>query len=121
MDAGTEILIDLPDAWERGLDYAAAVAARYFPLPVTLNGRDLAREDFLAGACSIEIVDGCQIGVFLNRHFHSGEPGINFHGVALAAALPDLQEQRGGAFWGVRVDIVDAPDLSWCCPPARKW
>ena len=119
MDEGTEILIDLPGAWERGLDYAASAAVRYFPLPVMLNGRDLAREDFLAGAFSIETVDGCRIGVFLNRHFHSGEPTINFHGVALAPALPHLHEERGGALWGVRVDIVNAPDLQLVLP-ARK-
>lgn len=119
MDEGTEIHIDLPLAWERNLESAAGVAAKFFPLPITLNGRELDREDFLANATSIEIVHGCRIGVFLNRQHRSSDVRINFHGVALPVELPQIEEERGGCNWSVQVDIIDAPDLQLVLP-ARK-
>lgn len=117
--AGTEILIDLPEAWERALYGAAAAAAKFYPLPVTLNGDVLEREDFLDGAFWTEIANGCRIGVFLNRRVSSVEPRINFHGVALRVELPETKEERGGCEWSVKVDIVDAPNLQLVLP-ARK-
>lgn len=97
MDEGTEIHIDLPLAWERSLESAAAAAAKFLPIPVTLNGHDQHREDFLADAFWTEMAAGCRIGVFLNREHRASDIRINFHGVALPAELPQIREERGGA------------------------
>ncbi len=119
-DAGTEILIDLPESWEAALDAAAAACARYFPLAVSLNGQQLTRSDFLAGARYIETSDGCRIGVF-DRPAAAGDDAvhINFHGVALSCRLPAIAEINRLRSWSALIDIVDAPDLQLVLP-ARK-
>ena len=117
---GTEIQIMLPAAWEEQLSSALRLAARYFPLPVHFEGKQLPCEDFLAGAEQIEEWEGCRIGIF-----HDGTteavhtPRINFHGVTVASRLPTLSEIESPHNWRVRVDIVDAPALQLVLP-ARK-
>lgn len=118
--AGTEILIDLSEAWSKALEGAAKAAARFYPLPVSLDGVVLAREDFLKGAVHIEFWNGCRIGVHAGRTpSYSTDPRINFHGVTLPVALPDIGEIGSGDGWAAKVDIVNAPDLQLVLP-ARK-
>ena len=119
-DAGTEIRIGMPDAWDNNLASAAANAARHYPLPVLFKGEDLKRSDFLAGAVRVEDWEGCRIGVFLERgHISSSYPRINFHGLTVPCPLPSISEVEASECWHVRIDIVDAPALQLVLP-ARK-
>ncbi|RQW46139.1 ATP-binding protein [Novosphingobium sp. LASN5T] len=120
VEPGTEIRIDMPDAWSRDLAAAAANAARHYPLPVRFRGEALKQVDFLAGACRIENWQGCRIGVFHDRnHLPASYPRINFHGLTVLCPLPSVTEVDGGECWHVRVDIRDAPALQLVLP-ARK-
>ncbi|OAN53502.1 sensor histidine kinase [Sphingobium sp. TCM1] len=117
---GTEFQIQLPPAWETQLDAALRTAAHFFPLPVHFQKVEMPRADFLAGACRIDIWEGCRIGVFhdsVTEASHS--PRINFHGVTVPCQLPTLSELGNPHNWRVRVDIVDAPALQLVLP-ARK-
>ncbi len=117
---GTEILIDMPEAWDAQVRIAAASAALHYPLPVSLNGDMLFRQDFLHGATRVEHWQGCRIGIFHHQLYaSSAKASINFHGISLETGLKPLQEAVGGSAWSVRVDIVDAPQLQLVLP-ARK-
>jgi hypothetical protein len=117
---GTELLIDMPEAWERKIDHAIASAARHYPVPVHYQGKILAQVDWLQGAAHIEIWRGSRIGVFKGGSRDCPlHPRINFHGLTVPCVLPSLSEVDGGHFWGVRVDIGDTPELQLVLP-ARK-
>lgn len=117
---GTEIRIDMPEAWSTDLANAAANAARHYPLPVLFRGEELKRTDFLAGAVRIADWQGCRIGIFHDRgHIPSSYPRINFHGLTVACPMPSISEVDANDSWHVRVDIVDAPALQLVLP-ARK-
>lgn len=118
--AGTEIRIEMPEAWARDLRAAIDNAARHYPLPVSFGGEELKRADFLAGACRVEEWQGCRIGVFHDRnHLPASYPRINFHGLTVLCPMPNVTELDGGERWHVRVDIVDAHALQLVLP-ARK-
>lgn len=117
---GTEIRIDMPEAWTDQLANAAGNAAQHYPLPVLLRGAELKRVDFLAGAVCIKEWGGCRIGVFHERgHIPSSYPRVNFHGLTVTCPMPDVSEVDACDVWHVRVDIVDAPALQLVLP-ARK-
>ena len=117
---GTEIRIEMPEAWARDLRAAIDNAAHHYPLPVTFRGEELKRVDFLSGACRIEEWHGCRIGVFHDRNnLPASYPRINFHGLTVLCPMPNVTERDGGECWHVRVDIVDAPALQLVLP-ARK-
>jgi len=115
---GTEIDIDLPDAWAPSLDQAVKNAARYYPLPVSFDGTTQTRSSFLQQAERIEEWNGCRIGIF-KANAKIDNLHINFHGLTVPCKLPDVHDIEGGNGWDVRVDIVDAPDLQLVLP-ARK-
>ena len=120
IEAGTELQIEMPDAWAGDLASAAAKAAKYYPLPVHLRGEELARQDFLADCCRIEHWQGCRIGVFSDPNYHSArQPQINFHGLTVLCPMPGIAEIDGGGRWRVKIDIDDAPALQLVLP-ARK-
>ena len=120
IDAGTEIRIDMPEAWSTDLANAAANASRHYPLPVLFRGEQLKRTDFLAGAAHVEEWEGCRIGVFHDHgHIPSSYPRINFHGLTVACPMPSISEVDASESWHVRVEIADAPALQLVLP-ARK-
>lgn len=119
IDAGTEILIELPEAWASALETSAAASARYYPLPVTLNARELDRAGFLEGAVYVDEVAGVRIGVFQATGTYTRDSQINFHGLQVEYSLPSVSELRTVWHWRVRVDIIDAPNLQLVLP-ARK-
>lgn len=114
---GTEIMLTLDKPWADTLDAAARGAARYCPIPVYLDGEELKREDWLAGACAIFEEAGVRIGVFDDRRANVYSHSINFHGVTVPGAIATIAEKH--VHWCARVDIVDAPDLQLVLP-ARK-
>jgi hypothetical protein len=114
---GTTIAFHFPPGPDGKLERTVEAAARFFPLPVTYNGKDLARADFLADAYRVIEQGGYRIGIF--RDCHSPHVAtLNFHGVTLKHAFPVVKEVHHTQ-WSVQVDIVDAPDLVLVLP-ARK-
>jgi len=118
---GTAITIKVPDAWLKTLADDVATAAKHYPLPVTLNGDTLPREDWLQDAIHVEEWNGTRIGVFQKHpsHYSTREGRLNFHGLTLPCKLPQIQEVDRGAHWIARVDIFDAPQIQLVLP-ARK-
>jgi hypothetical protein len=114
---GTTISFHFPPGPDGKLERTIEAAARFFPLPVTYNGKDLARADFLADAYRVIQQGGFRIGVFRDRH-SPHVATLNFHGVTLKHAFPVVKEVHHTQ-WSVQVDIVDAPDLVLVLP-ARK-
>jgi len=114
---GTTIAFHFPPGPDGKLERTVEAAARFFPLPVTYNGKDLARADFLADAYRVIEQGGYRIGVFRDRH-SPHVATLNFYGVTLKHAFPVVKEVHHTQ-WSVQVDIVDAPELVLVLP-ARK-
>lgn len=114
---GTEIAFALDGAWATALDNAVRTATRHCPLQVVLNGEELKREDWLAGATAIFEEDGVRIGVFDDRRSNQVSHSVNFHGVTVSGRFETIAEKD--VQWCARVDIVDAPELQLVLP-ARK-
>lgn len=119
--SGTAITIKVPDAWMRTLETDVKRAAKHYPLPVTLDGVMLEREDWLHGADHVEDWNGTRIGVFNKHpsHYSSRDGRLNFHGLTIPCDLPYVQEVDRGGHWIARVDIFDAPQVQLVLP-ARK-
>lgn len=117
---GTEIEIDLPEAWARQLEQAVKSAARFCPVPIWFGGDRQPHEDFLREAEWIEDWHGCRIGVFADKYdLHREQPRINFHGLTVSCRLPFVSDADRGRGWYAKVDIIDAPQLQLVLP-ARK-
>ena len=114
---GTAIAFSFEPQPDGKLERTVASAARFFPLPVSYNGKDLARADFLAGAEAVIEREGYRIGVFRDTRTDHVD-SINFHGLTLRHRLPTIKEVHH-THWSVKVDIVDAPALVLVLP-ARK-
>ncbi|NJR80712.1 ATP-binding protein [Sphingomonas sp. 36D10-4-7] len=119
--SGTAITVRVPEAWLKSLEADIARAAKYYPLPVTLNGDMLPREDWLKDADHVEEWNGTRIGVFHKHpsHYSSRDGRLNFHGLTMPCDLPHVQEVDRGGHWIARVDIFDAPAIQLVLP-ARK-
>lgn len=118
---GTSITIRMPEAWAPTLDKDLGHVVRFYPLPVTFNGAELPREEWLAGAAHVEDWSGSRIGIFRAQ---SGpvsvhDPRLNFHGVTIPCALPRVTEVGADMMWTARVEIIDTPSLQLVLP-ARK-
>ena len=98
---------------------ALADAARYCPLPVTLNGKACRRKAFLDGAVHAERWRRLVFGVFRNRLTGFDAPDLNFHGLTLSVRLPSVDPVEGGA-WSVRADIEACPELELVLPARRE-
>lgn len=116
---GTLIRIAMPEDWKLGIRSVLAQAARHYPLPVTMNGVLLHREDFLKDAIAIEEMQGCRIGVYKADPHGLDGCRVNFHGLQVRHGLPMVREVGMTNRWSVRVDIVDAPQICLVLP-ARK-
>ena len=106
---------------EKSLDAlraAAADAARYAPLPVTFDGEELERRDFLHHSIRVERWNGLTLGVRKSSSLPYSVPDINFHGLTVDVRLPHVQTLDGD-IWTVRADVGDCPQLELVLP-ARK-
>lgn len=118
---GTDITVRMPEAWVTTLDKDLAKVAKHYPLPVTLNGEELPREDWLKDAVYIEDWNGSRIGIFRDYPEHASihDPRLNFHGVTIPCRLPSISEVDRGRHWHARVDITATPQIQLVLP-ARK-
>ncbi|MBV2149934.1 ATP-binding protein [Sphingobium sp. AS12] len=119
IDRGTEILIDLPDAWNKSLLPVARNVARFYPLPLHLDGEELSRVNWLADAIYVEEWQGVRIGIVEGGFHRQVSRTINFHGLTVPCVLARVAEADGNRSWEALVDIVDAPQLQLVLP-ARK-
>lgn len=96
-------------------------AARYYPLEVSFNGRDIPREDFLEKAVRVEEWSGVRIGVFHERRKGWYHCQINFHGhqidcplLPIVTALEDQPDVLDT--WWIRIDVIDGAQLELVLP-----
>ena len=102
---------------ESGQVFDAETAARFFPLPVILNGRRLPQEEFLAGAVARKTFEGVEIGVFRDT---PRTESLNFHGVI--AHVPEVtlstDPKPGGAESPLSIgyNVTQSPELELVLP-----
>ena len=98
-----------------------ANAARYYPLPVHINGKPPPQEDFLDNALHTELWKGVRIGVYTSRQpFAYGQSGtLNYHGALVHRPyLPYVQAIQ--SHWSTKVDVVDCPHLDLTLPARQE-
>ena len=94
-------------------------AARYYPLPVTLNGVPLEQEDFLANMEYVEEWEGLRIGV-KNARYQRHDSVVNFHGLTTwGSSISDTVSSKG-KHWCARIDVVDCPRLELTLPARQE-
>ena len=111
---GTEIVFDDDKAGAGNVD----VAAHHFPLPVTCNGKDVDRIDFLHDAVRVEEWRGIRLGVRRRRYPPGRHRELNFHGIVIKdVRLPVIDSMA--SHWHVNADVADCAELELVLP-ARK-
>jgi hypothetical protein len=99
------------------IEHALQRVVRFGPTPVTLNGTEISREDFLADAVLINQVEGVRIGVFANDHTNPLTDEVNFHGMVIRAPWratlgPILLDGNGNTqHVYAKVDVVSTSSL----------
>ena len=116
---GTEIIVRVPPEWQPELSATIAKVAAYYPLPVSFNGVEQRRSDWLAEAVRVEPWNGRRIGVVKDRPRYASPERLNFHGLTVACELPEVPEVEQSHLWRAYVDIGDTPELQLVLP-ARK-
>ena len=89
--------------------------ARHYPLPVTVDGEEAEREDFLHAAIHTEEWRGVRIGVYEG----SVRGRMNFHGVVVEHPNLPVVDGIEGA-WNTRADVLDCPELKLTLPARRE-
>lgn len=128
MDAGTELTFPVTEA---GVARLVERACRFYPLPVTLNGKPVEQRDFLAGAEHVVEWQGLRLGVFpepgpqvldlFDRHSGwSSRLYLNFHGHVVECGMAVALAEVGGPTRSVFVDVMSAPDLRLVLPARNE-
>lgn len=93
-------------------------AARYYPLPVRVNGLRTEQANFLREAIHTEVWEGVRIGVYSDHRWsHIGR--MNFHGIIVSQPkLPTISTI--GDQWTAQVDVLDCPRLELTLPARRE-
>ncbi|KHL24196.1 hypothetical protein PK98_14430 [Croceibacterium mercuriale] len=99
-------------------EQAIAAVARFFPLPVIVNGIEAKREGFLDSALHRTSWRGTTIGVHAGSNSWK-EPSVNFHGLTINHKLVTVSESLTARHYHARVDIGDTAGLQLLLP-ARK-
>ena len=98
------------------------VAARYYPLPVTLNGVEMERTDFLRSCFHIEDWQGLlRIGVsrMSRKDYQHYYHRINFHGITLHDQSASTVA-AAGHLWFTFVDVINCPQLELTLPSRKE-
>ena len=95
--------------------------AKYFPLPVTLNGKAVKQQPFLHGAGHRKDWNGTRIGIYKSRQGLAESSLVNLHGQTLIFKdLPRFRTEQTGKYpgdeWYVRVEIDASPSLELILP-----
>ncbi len=111
---GTEIVF----ADDKANTGCVDVAAEHFPLPVTCNGSEVDRRDFLHDAIHVEVWRGIRLGVLSGTYHPGRRPELNFHGIRIEdVRLPVIGSMD--SHWHVKADVIDCAELELVLP-ARK-
>ena len=96
-------------------------AARYYPLPVHVNGKPAPQVDFLKDALHTELWQGVRIGVYQSAiPLTYGQSGLlNFHGTLVNRPhLPYVKAIQ--SCWSAKVDVIDCPRLDLTLPARQE-
>lgn len=99
------------------IEREVAEAAKYYPLPVHVNGDEVERKDFLHQCFHIEEWEGVRIGVTHEHRYYRG-PAINFHGLTIESNVNARMGCRD-THWNTLIDVINCPRLELTLP-ARK-
>ena len=113
---GTGTTVSFRDPGARPDD--VRLLARHYPLPVTLNGLDMERKNFLNLCFHTEEWQGLRIGVYTDKSVYRHHSNLNFHGITLSDLSISTVHTDGRA-WVALVDVIDCPLLEPTLP-ARK-
>ena len=97
-------------------------AARYYPLPVFLNGERINQSDWLEDAVHIEEFSGVRIGVkHTDRHRRllKGRP-LNFYGIQPTGFDPVCITTLDDLTWETMIDVQDCPHVELALPARRE-
>ena len=112
---GTTIRFSMSSRWTRVAEMQVANVARYYPLPVFVNGEEAPRIPFLEGAERREEWRGLVFGAYRS----AGHGELNFHGVMVSeAGLPRAHTLSEG--WSLRVDVQSARELALVLPGRKE-
>ena len=119
-DHGTRIQFAATESEEQ-VEKTINHCAKFYPLPVTLNGSAVKQEDFLAGATHQTIWNGSRIAVYKTTSGPGRSNLINFHGQTLTLdVLPEFKTDQTGTHagnrWSVNVDMQGSPGLELTLP-----
>ena len=128
MGRGTELLFPVD---ERAVTHVIERVCRFYPVPVTLNGKPVEQLGFLDGAAHIVEWQGLRLGVFgefgpkvldlFDRHRGwDRRLYLNFHGHVVECDDAVHLAEVGGRSWSVFVDVVSAPDLRLVLPARNE-
>ena len=96
-------------------------AAKYYPLPVHVNGKPASQVDFLKDALHTELWQGVRIGVYPSAiPITYGQSGLlNFHGtIVTRPSLPYVKAIQ--SYWSAKVDVLDCPRLDLTLPARQE-
>jgi hypothetical protein len=116
MIVGTHLSFTIEEQEAQFLENRMSHLAKFYPLPLLLNGQPLSRQDFLDDALHIEMWEGLRIGI-CHTYLWKGSSTINFYGLVLEQRLPSLCCNGKTLF--PCVDVIDCPQLKLVLP-ARK-
>jgi len=116
MISGTRISFTIGEKEAKFFDDKVGHLAKFYPVPLWLNGKEISRQDFLSDALYIESWQGLRIGVRYTYQWKGGAT-INFYGLVLEQMLPNLCCNGRKLF--LHLDVVDCPQLKLVLP-ARK-
>ncbi len=89
-------------------------AAKYYPIPVYVDGEMAETEDFMKAAIYTEEWEGIRIGAYRGNNYRQ----MNFHGVVVKEArLPIVDAIDFN--WTTQAEVIDCPHLELTLP-ARK-
>jgi len=111
---GTRISFSLSRKEVKGLVEVIENCAKFYPIPVYIDGRKVKRKNFLEGAVYRRLWNGLEIGVFDYRPCND----INFYGLVINQELPTVGMINANSL-KIAVDVIDAPELKLVLP-ARK-
>ena len=95
--------------------------ARYYPLPVYINGDMVEPDDFLERADHTEEWQGIRLGVYItpSKYVNNQRKSLNFHGIVVRE--PGFPETRSiDAYWNVQADVLDCSRLELTLPARRE-
>ncbi|HLZ10864.1 MAG TPA: ATP-binding protein, partial [Chloroflexota bacterium] len=115
--AGTQI--EFSSRVDESPKVAVAQAAKFLPIPVTLNGEPTHQEPFLKGAIFETSYAGITIGIYSDTR-SSSVMEFNFHGVVASSDAKVRISEVFGSDYTVKFDVIEAPDLKLVLPTRHK-